>query len=101
MRVQSDPQVVAEFGLYEDDKLQAIIDEKGQKMAKVSHRPDLDYEFKILNSPVVNAFALPGGYIYFTRGILAHFSNEAAFPDVLGHELGHVTSRPRAQRSHN
>jgi|SRR5690625_304139 len=101
MGAQSDPQVVAEFGLYEDDKLQAFIDEKGQKMAKVSHRPDLDYEFKILNSPVVNAFALPGGYIYFTRGILAHFSNEAEFAGVLGHEIGHVTARHSAQQYTN
>jgi len=101
MGAQSDPQVVAEFGLYEDAKLQAFIDEKGQKMAKVSHRPDLDYEFKILNSPVVNAFALPGGYIYFTRGILAHFSNEAEFAGVLGHEIGHVTARHGAQQYTN
>lgn len=101
MGTQSDPQVVAEFGLYEDEKLQAFINEKGQKMAKVSHRPDLDYEFKILNSPVVNAFALPGGYIYFTRGILAHFSNEAEFAGVLGHEIGHVTARHSAQQYTN
>lgn len=101
MGAQSDPQVVAEFGLYEDAKLQAFIDEKGQKMAKVSHRPELNYEFKILNSPVVNAFALPGGYIYFTRGILAHFSNEAEFAGVLGHEIGHVTARHGAQQYTN
>lgn len=101
MGTQTDPQVVAEFGLYEDEKLQAFINEKGQKMAKVSHRPDLDYEFKILNSPVVNAFALPGGYIYFTRGILAHFSNEAEFAGVLGHEIGHVTARHSAQQYTN
>ncbi len=95
---QSDPSVVAQFGLYQDDRLQAFINEKGQEMAAVSHRPDLNYEFKILDSPVVNAFALPGGYVYFTRGILAHFSNEAEFAGVLGHEIGHVTARHSARQ---
>src|SRR5690625_2569614 len=92
MGAQSDPQVVAEFGLYEDDKLQAFIDEKGQKMAKVSHRPDLDYEFKILNSPVVKAFSLPGVYIYFTRCNLSLFSNESDIAGILEIEIGHLTS---------
>ncbi len=72
---QSDPAVVAQYGLYQDEALQKFIDEKGQAMAKISHRPDLTFEFKIVDSPVVNAFALPGGYIYFTRGIMAHFNN--------------------------
>lgn len=99
--VESDPQVVAQFGLYEDDKIQAFIDEKGQEMVKVSHRPNLPFEFKVLNSPVVNAFALPGGFVYFTRGILAHFNNEAEFAGVLGHEIGHVTARHGAQQHTN
>lgn len=90
---QSDPSIVANFGLYPDDGIQKFIDKKGQKMAAVSHRPQLKYEFKVLDSPVVNAFALPGGYVYFTRGILAHFNNEAEFAGVLGHEIGHVTAR--------
>jgi predicted Zn-dependent protease len=95
---QSDPEIVASFGKYEDEKLQSFINEKGQAMAKISHRPNLGYEFKIVNSPVVNAFALPGGYIYFTRGIMAHFNNEAEFAGVLGHEIGHVTARHGAQQ---
>lgn len=95
---QSDPSIVAMYGLYQDDKLQKFIDNKGQAMAKISHRPNLAYEFKILDSPVVNAFALPGGYIYFTRGILAHFNNEAEFAGVLGHEIGHVTARHSAKQ---
>ncbi len=90
---QADPSIVAMYRLYQDQQLQNFINEKGQQMAKISHRPHLNYEFKILDSPVVNAFALPGGYIYFTRGILAHFSNEAEFAGVLGHEIGHVTAR--------
>ncbi len=98
---QSDPSIVASFGMYPDETLQKFIDSKGQQMAKVSHRPELAFEFKILDSPVVNAFALPGGYVYFTRGILAHFNNEAEFAGVLGHEIGHVTARHGAQQQRN
>ncbi len=94
----SDPQIVASYGLYEDEKLQAFIDDKGQEMARISHRPELNYEFKILDSPVVNAFAVPGGYVYFTRGIMAHFNNEAEFAGVLGHEIGHITARHSARQ---
>lgn len=88
-----DPQVVAQFGKYDDQTIQNFINDKGQMMAKISHRPHLNYEFKVLDSPVINAFAVPGGYVYFTRGILAHFNNEAEFAGVLGHEIGHVTAR--------
>lgn len=98
MGQQADPSIVAEFGLYQDDELQAFLNQKGQEMAKVSHRADLSYEFKLLDSPVVNAFALPGGYVYFTRGIMAHFNNEAQFAGVLGHEIGHVTARHSARQ---
>ena len=94
---QYDPSIVASFGLYENDALQAFINEKGMEMAKISHRPHLPFEFKILDSPVINAFAVPGGYVYFTRGILAHFNNEAEFAGVLGHEIGHVTARHSAR----
>ena len=93
-----DPQVVAQYGIYEDPQLQQFITEKGKAMAAVSHRPNLNYEFKIVDSPVVNAFAVPGGYVYFTRGIMAHFSSEAEFAGVLGHEIGHVTARHSAQQ---
>lgn len=93
MGKEADPAIVAQFGLYPNEQLQNFINVKGQEMARISHRPDLNYEFKILDSPVVNAFAVPGGYVYFTRGILAHFNNEAEFAGVLGHEIGHVTAR--------
>ncbi len=93
-----DPSVIATFGLYEDEELQNFITEKGSEMAKISHRPNLEYHFRILDSPVVNAFAVPGGYIYFTRGILAQFNSEAEFIGVLGHELGHVTARHSASQ---
>jgi len=98
MGQQSDPEIVSSMGLYEDKNLQQFINEKGQQMAKVSHRPDLKYEFKIVDSPVVNAFAVPGGYVYFTRGIMAHFNNEAEFAGVLGHEIGHITARHSAKQ---
>ena len=93
-----DPQVVSQFGVYNDEKLQKFISEKGKKMAAISHRPGLDYQFKVVDSPVVNAFAVPGGYVYFTRGIMAHFNNEAEFAGVLGHEIGHVTARHSAKQ---
>jgi predicted Zn-dependent protease len=88
-----DPQIVAMFGEYKNDKLLSFITEKGTEMGKISHRPNLQYHFRILDSPVVNAFAVPGGYLYFTRGILAQFNNEAELIGVLGHEMGHVTAR--------
>ncbi|MEY4902854.1 MAG: hypothetical protein RLZZ292_669 [Bacteroidota bacterium] len=91
--VSSDPQVTQSYGVYDDQKLQNFINEKGQAMARISHRPNLGYNFRIVNSPVVNAFAVPGGYVYFTRGIMAHFNNEAQFAGVLGHEIGHITAR--------
>lgn len=93
MGKEADPQIVAQFGLYDDKALQAFITEKGKAMAAVSHRPQLNYEFKVVDSEVLNAFAVPGGYVYFTRGIMAHFNNEAEFAGVLGHEIGHITAR--------
>jgi predicted Zn-dependent protease len=98
---QSDPSIVASFGLYPDQTLQEFIESKGQQMARISHRNHLKYEFKILDSPVVNAFALPGGYVYFTRGIMAHFNNEAEFAGVLGHEIGHISGRHSAKQQRN
>lgn len=98
MGQQADPQIVAQFGLYENPELQRFIQEKGQKMAAISHRPNIKYEFKIVDSPVINAFAVPGGYVYFTRGIMAYFNNEAQFAGVLGHEIGHIAARHSAQQ---
>ncbi|WP_205499996.1 M48 family metalloprotease [Rufibacter psychrotolerans] len=98
MGMQADPQIVAQYGLVENPTLQRFIQEKGQQMAAVSHRPNLKYEFKIVDSPILNAFAVPGGYVYFTRGIMAHFNSEAQFAGVLGHEIGHITARHSAQQ---
>src|SRR5690554_3198990 len=101
MGQEADPQIVQAYGLYEDKALQVFIDQKGQEMAKISHRNQLDYQFKILDSPIINAFALPGGYVYFTRGIMAHFNNEAEFAGVLGHEIGHITARHSVAQQRN
>ena len=76
MGKEADPQIVAEYGLYEDEDLSRLVDELGQSLARVSHRPQLTYTFRILDSPIINAFALPGGYVYMTRGILAHFNSQ-------------------------
>lgn len=95
---ESHPSIVATMGIYDDKNLNAFINEKGKAMANISHRPDLPYQFFIVDSPVVNAFAVPGGYVYFTRGIMAHFNNEAEFAGVLGHEIGHITARHSARQ---
>ena len=89
---QPDPQVIAQFGLYNNPTLQRLIDEKGQQMNKISDRPG-QYGFTIVDSPMINAFATPQGHVYFTRGIMVHFNSEAQFAGVLGHELGHITAR--------
>ena len=91
--LESDPQIQAEFGMYADSSWQRFLREKGQAMAKISHRPTLGFQFRVIDSEVVNAFAVPGGYVYFTRGILAHFNDEAQLMGVLGHEIGHITAK--------
>lgn len=93
MGQEADPQIIAQYGLYEDSLLQRFINEKGKAMAAISHRPNLNYYFRVVDSDILNAFAVPGGYVYFTRGIMAHFNNEAEFAGVLGHEIGHITAR--------
>ena len=101
MGKDADPQIIAEYGLYENKELQNFITEKGKQMAAISHRPEINYEFKIVDSEVLNAFAVPGGYVYFTRGIMANFNNEAEFAGVLGHEIGHITARHTVAQQRN
>jgi predicted Zn-dependent protease len=98
MGKSSHPEILSYFGVYEDPQLQEFIEQKGQEMAAISHRPELEYTFTIVDSPVINAFAVPGGYVYFTRGIMAHFNNTAEFAGVLGHEIGHITARHSAKQ---
>lgn len=90
---QSHPEVLAAFGAYDSPEWQSYIQEVGAKLAAGSERPQLDWTFTVLDDPVVNAMALPGGYVYVNRGILAHFNSEAELASVLGHEIGHVTAR--------
>ncbi|HET9299916.1 MAG TPA: M48 family metalloprotease [Candidatus Polarisedimenticolaceae bacterium] len=90
---EADQQVVAEMGLYDDPKVQAYVARLGKELAAHSERPNLPWSFKVVDDPAVNAFALPGGYIYVTRGLMTHMTNEAELVSVIGHEIGHVTAR--------
>ena len=95
---REDGNVRKQYGVYDDPALQQYVTEIGERLAKASHRPELQYRFVVVDSPEINAFALPGGYIYITRGILAYFNSEAELAGVLGHELGHVTARHSVQQ---
>ncbi|MDD2914211.1 MAG: M48 family metalloprotease [Gallionella sp.] len=90
---QSDEQVKKQYKVYESKALQDYVNSVGQKIAKQSHRPGLQYHFTVLDTADINAFALPGGYVYITRGIMAYLNSEAELAAVLGHEIGHVTAR--------
>ncbi len=94
----NDPVVLQKFGYYPDPDLQNYVRSIGETLAHVSHRPNLPFHFKVVDSPQVNAFALPGGYVYVTRGILAMLNDEAELAGVLGHEIGHVTERHSVQQ---
>ncbi|MDD2919816.1 M48 family metalloprotease [Rhodoferax sp.] len=96
---KSHQQVLQEYGVVSDARLQAYVNSLGQRLAKQSHRDQLTWHFTVLDSPEVNAFALPGGYVYVTRGIMAHLQDEAELAGVIGHEIGHVTARHGAQRA--
>src|SRR5512134_392075 len=95
---EMDVQVRREMGVYNDPELQRYVESIGMRLAKASERPNLPWHFTVVDEPAVNAFALPGGYIYLTRGILPFLDNEAQLAGVLGHEIGHVTARHAAQQ---
>ncbi len=86
----SDKLVKEHFGVYEDEKLQEYIERIGQKLLESIEDPMFKFHFTVVDDPMLNAFALPGGYIYITRGMLAYLDSEAALAGVLGHEIGHV-----------
>lgn len=90
---QASQEVAQQMGLYNDAQLERYVAGVGRNIANSSERPNLPWEFHVVDDPMVNAFALPGGYIYVTRGILAHLNDEAELASVLGHEIGHVTAR--------
>ena len=98
---ETDRSVIQQYGLYDDEQWQSYLQKMGQSLGRISHRPHLNWKFKVMDSEVVNAFAAPGGYIYVTRGLLAAINDEAELAGVLGHEIGHVTARHSAQRYSN
>ena len=105
---QSSKQITALFGLYRDPQLERYVTEVGNRVLATSHlrRPGTAEEFRntpvtftILDSPIINAMALPGGYIYVTRGMLAYLNNEDQLASVLAHEIGHVAARHAARQA--
>jgi predicted Zn-dependent protease len=93
---QADAAVVASIGLYADPVWQSYIQQFGARLAATSERPNLPWTFRVVDDPAVNAFAIPGGFVYVTRGLLAHLTSEAELASVVGHEIGHVTARHTA-----
>ncbi len=96
MGKEADKEVEGAFGLYPDEKVQAYVARLGAGLAAGSERQNLPWTFRVVDDPTVNAFALPGGFIYVTRGIMTHLDSEAELVSVLGHEIGHVTARHTA-----
>ena len=90
---QYNQQVEQQIGLYDDPELQRYLDRLGKSLAARSERPELPWTFAVVDDASINAFALPGGFIYVTRGLMSHVSSEAELAGVLGHEIGHVTGR--------
>jgi predicted Zn-dependent protease len=98
MGQEYDPQIVSQFGLYDDAAMQEVVSSVGSRMAAASERPNLPWTFRVVDDPLINAFAVPGGFVYMTRGILAHFDSEAQMAAVIGHEIGHITARHSASQ---
>lgn len=90
--------VLASMALFSDEELLAYVTEVGNKVASVGHRPELEYTFTIIDSPEINAFALPGGYVYVNRGLLTFMNSEAELAAVIAHEIGHITARHAVQQ---
>tara|TARA_Y100001970_G_scaffold6943_2_gene7953 strand:- start:4474 stop:5892 length:1419 start_codon:yes stop_codon:yes gene_type:complete len=86
-------QILEQYPVYKDDSLQDYVQSVGDTLAKNSHRSNLVFRFTILDDPNINAFALPGGYIYINRGLMSYLSSEEELAAVLAHEIGHVTAR--------
>lgn len=95
---ENDAQIRAEMGVYDNPDLQRYVSDIGLRLAKLSERPNLPWQFTVVDQPAINAFALPGGFIYITRGILPYLADEAELAGVLGHEVGHVTARHSVQQ---
>jgi predicted Zn-dependent protease len=91
-------QMMAEGAAYDDPELQAYVNRVGQRLVANSDKPDMAFTFTVIDSPDINAFALPGGYIYVNRGLLAYLDSEAEMAGVLAHEIGHITGRHHGRR---
>lgn len=105
---QADQQIAQQYGVYDDPEMQEYVERIGQEILEESHMRrastpaqfrETEFTFRVLDSPVVNAFALPGGYVYVTRGLMAHINNEAQLAVVLGHEIAHVAARHASQQA--
>ncbi|MCH8569130.1 MAG: M48 family metalloprotease [Balneolales bacterium] len=103
-----DQQIIMEYGIYDNPELETYLNALSKKILAESHMRregqearfrETEFTFRVLNSDVVNAFALPGGFIYYTRGLLSHMNNEAQLAVVIGHEIGHVAARHASQRA--
>jgi len=97
-RQNSPYQLSADYGITQDRGLETYIDQTGQRLAALSHRPRMPYRFNVVNATYINAYAFPGGTISATRGILLKLNDEAELASLLGHELGHVNARHTAQQ---
>jgi predicted Zn-dependent protease len=95
---KTDGEIEKTYGLYDDPGLKGYVLDLGKDIAQHSHRSHLAFDFKVLDSPVINAFAVPGGYVYVTRGILSYLNSEAELAGVIGHEIGHIAARHSAKR---
>jgi len=95
---QADAEIRREMGVYDDHEVQRYVSDVGLRLARQSHRPNLPWTFTVVDSPAINAFAVPGGYVYLTRGILPYLDDESELAGVLGHEIGHITARHAAQQ---
>ena len=91
--------IISQYGVYRDESLQDYVTMVGKRVAAVSSRPNLEYQFTVLNDAAINAFALPGGFIYITRGMLTHMNSESELAAVLGHEIAHVTEKHALRRN--
>jgi predicted Zn-dependent protease len=98
MGQQAKQEVAASIGLYDDAQAQTYVSNLGKKMAAASERPTLPWSFQVVDDPAVNAFALPGGPIFVTRGIMTTLNSEAELAAVVGHEIGHVTAKHSVQQ---
>jgi predicted Zn-dependent protease len=98
---QQHDMILQEYGRLDNPALQAYVNEVVQKIARISHRPNLPWTVTVLDSPEVNAFATTGGYVYITRGIMAYLNSEEEMAGVLGHEMGHITARHVARQTRN